>query len=145
MVGTDGNKFLPRCQCMSGFKSSAPGGAMILEDGDVCIPCLDGACEKRPTASPTAHPTVSAAPSSKPTISASPTLKPTTSTSPSISPTTSKPSLKPTLSTAPSLLPSDRPSSYGSLYDGENCKSDWQCATFVCSDITNKCGGKVCA
>lgn len=39
-VGTDGNKFRPRCQCMSGFETSGPTRGKVLKEGEVCLPCL---------------------------------------------------------------------------------------------------------
>lgn len=142
-VGTDGNKFRPRCQCMSGFETSGPTRGKILKEGEVCLPCLgdSGACESRPTAAPTSHPTVSIAPSTNPTVSSVPSFQPTYSMAPSFSPTTSHPSLKPSISSAPSKFPSDSPTSYGSLFDGEACHIDWECTTFVCTN--GLCGGKV--
>ena len=134
--GTEGNGFRPQCKCMSGFESSNPAGGNVLHtEDDVCIICSKAEeCGDRPTSSPTFRPTLSIVPTAGPTLSKAPTANPTQSISPSFFPTTGSPTIKPTLSARPSSDPSSTPTTYGSIFDGEYCRSYQECATFNCID-----------
>lgn len=138
------NAFLPHCKCMSGFRSFKGHPKNILQDEeDYCIFCLDESldCGSRPTISPTAAPTVSNKPSFHPGSTAFPSSSPTLSRQPSPNPSTSRPSLRPTTSKNPTKTPSMQPSSFGTIYDGESCHFNDECASFSC--VANSCQGKV--
>lgn len=138
------NAFSPHCKCMSGFKSFKGHPKNILQDEeDYCILCLDESlgCGNRPTISPTIAPTVSKAPSFHPGSTAFPSSSPTLSRQPSPNPSTSRPSLRPSTSNIPTKSPSIQPSSFGTIYDGDRCQFNEECASFSC--VTNTCQGKV--
>lgn len=141
-VGTNGNLFNSRCECISGFRSSNPmGGSILRKVSDRCEPCSDLYCGDRPTISPTAEPTRSIVPSFEPTRSMRPSVEPSVSSSPSTTPTTQEPSPSPSISSIPSDSPSADPSSFKSLYDGEYCERDQECIIESC--INSVCRGSV--